>query len=73
MLQLYEALHVGEYHIEKEHELNTKLEDLKYQLAPLERVSGIEISMCMHHQSASLCINFSKNLNSALKPNEKPT
>ncbi|XP_073840369.1 mitochondrial calcium uniporter isoform X2 [Musca autumnalis] len=35
--QLYEALHVGEYHIEKEQELNTKLEDLKYQLAPLER------------------------------------
>ncbi|XP_075163617.1 mitochondrial calcium uniporter isoform X2 [Haematobia irritans] len=35
--QLYEALHVGEYHIEKEQELNVKLEDLKYQLAPLER------------------------------------
>lgn len=35
--QLYEALHVGEYHIEKEHELTTKLEDLKYQIAPLER------------------------------------
>lgn len=61
MLQLYEALHVGEYHIEKEHELNTKLEDLKYQLAPLERVSSdIEISMCMHHQSASLCTNLAK-------------
>ncbi|XP_037813504.1 calcium uniporter protein, mitochondrial isoform X1 [Lucilia sericata] len=35
--QLYEALHVGEYHIEKEQELTTKLEDLKYKIAPLER------------------------------------
>ncbi|KAM7355828.1 mitochondrial calcium uniporter isoform 2-T4 [Cochliomyia hominivorax] len=35
--QLYEALHVGEYHIQKEQELTTKLEDLKYKIAPLER------------------------------------
>ncbi|TMW51477.1 hypothetical protein DOY81_003448 [Sarcophaga bullata] len=35
--QLYEALHVGEYHIQKELELTTKLEDLKYKISPLER------------------------------------
>ncbi|XP_037880969.1 calcium uniporter protein, mitochondrial [Glossina fuscipes] len=34
--QLYEALNVGEYHIQKEQELVTRLEDLKYKLAPLE-------------------------------------
>uniref|UniRef100_A0A1A9V3X3 Calcium uniporter protein n=1 Tax=Glossina austeni TaxID=7395 RepID=A0A1A9V3X3_GLOAU len=36
--QLYEALNVGEYHIQKEQELVTRLEDLKYKLAPLESV-----------------------------------
>ncbi|XP_055385258.1 calcium uniporter protein, mitochondrial isoform X2 [Condylostylus longicornis] len=34
--QLYEALHVGEYHIRKEKELLERLEDLKYKLTPLE-------------------------------------
>ncbi|XP_055841123.1 calcium uniporter protein, mitochondrial [Episyrphus balteatus] len=34
--QLYEALHVGEYHLHKEQELEGKLEQLKYQLSPLE-------------------------------------
>lgn len=35
--QLYEALHVGEYHVAKEQELIEKLEDLKYQVMPMER------------------------------------
>lgn len=34
--QLYEALHVGEYHLHKEQELVGKLEQLNYQLTPLE-------------------------------------
>ncbi|XP_037930597.1 calcium uniporter protein, mitochondrial-like, partial [Teleopsis dalmanni] len=34
---LYEALHVGEYHVEREQDLTKKLEDLKYQLKPLEK------------------------------------
>ncbi|XP_037908151.1 calcium uniporter protein, mitochondrial isoform X3 [Hermetia illucens] len=34
--QLYEALHVGEYHVKKEKELIERLEELKYQLTPLE-------------------------------------
>ncbi|XP_037940572.1 calcium uniporter protein, mitochondrial isoform X2 [Teleopsis dalmanni] len=37
VLQLYEALHVGEYHVEREQDLTKKLEDLKYQLKPLEK------------------------------------
>ncbi|XP_053674533.1 calcium uniporter protein, mitochondrial, partial [Anopheles nili] len=34
--QLYEALHVGEYQIQKERELNGKLEQLNEKLGPLE-------------------------------------
>ncbi|XP_067643621.1 calcium uniporter protein, mitochondrial isoform X3 [Eurosta solidaginis] len=34
--QLYEALHVGEYHLYKEQELVTKLENLKFEISPLE-------------------------------------
>uniref|UniRef100_A0A0K8VE55 Calcium uniporter protein, mitochondrial n=2 Tax=Bactrocera latifrons TaxID=174628 RepID=A0A0K8VE55_BACLA len=34
--QLYEALHVGEYHLHKEHELVKKIENLKFEIAPLE-------------------------------------
>lgn len=37
--QLYEALHVGEYHVKKEKELIERLEELKYQLTPLEEVN----------------------------------
>nr|XP_036221122.1 uncharacterized protein LOC106623926 isoform X1 [Bactrocera oleae] len=34
--QLYEALHVGEYHLHKEHELVKKIENLKFEISPLE-------------------------------------
>ncbi|XP_055912421.1 calcium uniporter protein, mitochondrial [Eupeodes corollae] len=34
--QLYETLQVGEYHLHKEEELESKLEELKHQLSPLE-------------------------------------
>lgn len=34
--QLYEALHVGEYHLQQEQKLESQLEQLKYQLSPME-------------------------------------
>ncbi|XP_028897640.1 uncharacterized protein LOC105214400 isoform X2 [Zeugodacus cucurbitae] len=34
--QLYEALHVGEYHLHKEHELVKTIENLKFEISPLE-------------------------------------
>ncbi|XP_012157401.1 uncharacterized protein LOC101448554 isoform X2 [Ceratitis capitata] len=34
--QLYEALHVGEYHLHKEQELVKKIENLKFEISPLE-------------------------------------
>ncbi|XP_053955071.1 uncharacterized protein LOC128861170 [Anastrepha ludens] len=34
--QLYEALHVGEYHLQKEEELVKRIEKLKFEIAPLE-------------------------------------
>lgn len=42
-LQLYEALHVGEYHLHKEHELVKKIENLKFEISPLEMVSTFTI------------------------------
>lgn len=38
LFQLYEALHVGEYHLHKEHELVKKIENLKFEISPLEMV-----------------------------------
>jgi hypothetical protein len=37
--QLYEALHVGEYQIQKERDLHEKLEILNSKLGPLEQVN----------------------------------
>ena len=38
MSQLYEALNVEEHQLKKEREILAKLEDLKVQLAPMEKV-----------------------------------
>ena len=38
VVQLYEALHVGEHQLKKERELMGQLESLKAQLVPIERV-----------------------------------
>ena len=37
--QLYEALNVEEHQLKKEREILAKLEDLKVQLAPMEKVN----------------------------------
>ena len=37
--KLYSTLHVEEYQLQREKELQARLEDLKMQIAPLEQVS----------------------------------
>ena len=41
--QLYEALNVEEHQLKKEREILAKLEDLKVQLAPMEKVNVVLI------------------------------
>lgn len=38
VMQLYEALHVGEHQLKKERHLMAKLEQLQSQILPLEQV-----------------------------------
>lgn len=46
--QLYSTLNIEEYQLKKEQELIQRLEDLKVELQPLEKVSGYAVLQCRH-------------------------
>lgn len=50
---LHTALHLPEHHLLKERELLERLDNLKQQLSPLEKV--VEVSQCLHVTKLTAC------------------
>jgi hypothetical protein len=48
VMQLYEALHVGEHQLKKERQLLAQLEQLQSELLPLEEVEPVDIFTPLH-------------------------
>lgn len=50
---LHTALHLPEHHLLKERELLERLDSLKQQLSPLEKV--VEVAQCSHVLKLTVC------------------
>ena len=57
VMQLYEALHVGEHQLKKERQLLAQLEQLQTELLPLEEVCSLRLFLISaQHLDSSACI-----------------